>query len=90
MLSHSASVQLFVTHGWFLSRILCPLDFPGKNTCVDHHFLLLEIFGTLGLNSHLLHLLTCIGMHILYHWATGKPHFNSIAKLLDWKFRKCG
>ena len=20
----------------------------------------------------------------------GKPHFNSIAKLLDWKFRKCG
>ena len=75
MLSLSASVQLFVTHGLFPSRILCPLDFPGKNTCVDYHFLLLEIFRTLGLNPHLLHLLTCIGMHILYHWATWEAPF---------------
>ena len=82
MLRRSASVQLFVTHGLFPSRILCPLDFPGKNTCVDYHFLLLETFRTLGLNPHLLHLLTCIGMHILYHWATWEAQKSGHIQLL--------
>ena len=39
------------------SRLLCPWDFPGKDTEVDCHFLLQGIFPTQGSNSHLLHLL---------------------------------
>ena len=37
-------------------RLLCPWDFPGKNTGVGCHFLLQGIFLTQGLNKHLLHL----------------------------------
>ena len=44
------------------SRLLCPWDFPGKNTEVGCHFLLQRIFLTQGLNSDLPH---C--RHILYH-----------------------
>ena len=35
--------------------LLCPWDFPGKNTGVGYHFLLQGIFLTQGLNQHLLH-----------------------------------
>ena len=35
--------------------LLCPWDFPGKNTGVGCHFLLQEIFPTQGLNLGLLH-----------------------------------
>ena len=35
--------------------LLCPWDFPGKNTAVDCHFLLQGIFLTQGLNPCLLH-----------------------------------
>ena len=44
------------------SSVLCPWDFPGKNTGMGCHFLLQGIFPTQGLNSHLLH---C--RQILYH-----------------------
>ena len=51
---------------WFYglqpSRLLCPWDFPGKNTRVDCHFLLQGIFLTQGLNPCLLCLL---------HWQAG-------------------
>ena len=36
-------------------RLLCPQDFPGKNTGVGGHFLLQEIFPTQGSTPHLLH-----------------------------------
>ena len=39
------------------ARLLCPWNFPGKNTRVDCHFLLQRIFLTQELNPHLLHLL---------------------------------
>ena len=39
------------------ARLLCPWDFPGKNTEVDCHFLLQGIFPTQGLKLHLLYLL---------------------------------
>ena len=40
------------------ARLLCPWDFPGKNTGVGcQYFLLQEIFRTQGLNLHLLCLL---------------------------------
>ena len=35
-------------------RLLCPWDFPGKNTRVGCHFLLQGILSTQGLNPHLL------------------------------------
>ena len=37
------------------SRLLCPWDPPGKNTCVGSHFLLQGIFLTQGSNPRLLH-----------------------------------
>ena len=49
-------VRLFVTPGLQLPRLLCPWNFPGKNTGVGCHFLLQGIFLTQGLNPHLLHL----------------------------------
>ena len=36
------------------ARLLCPWDFPGKNTGVGCHLLLQEIFPTQGLNPSLL------------------------------------
>ena len=40
---------------WGPARLLCPCDFPGKNTAVGFHFLLQGIFLTQGLNLGLLH-----------------------------------
>ena len=37
------------------ARLLCPQDFPGKNTGLGCHFLLQGIFPTLGSNPDLLH-----------------------------------
>ena len=37
------------------TRLLCPLDFPGKNTGLVCHFLFQQIFPTQGSNPHLLH-----------------------------------
>ena len=42
-------------HGLQPTRLLCPLDFPGKNTRVGCHFLLQEIFPTQRLNPGLPH-----------------------------------
>ena len=47
------------------ARLLCPWNFPGKNTGVGCHFLLQGIFPSQGSNPHLL-----LGRQILYHWAT--------------------
>ena len=53
---------VFVTQSKFLpphrlypARLLCPWNFPGKNTGVDCHSLLQEIFLTQGSNPGLLH-----------------------------------
>ena len=68
-------------HGMQPARLLCPRDFPGKNTGLGCHFLLQGIFLTQGLNPWLLHLL---------HWQAifkiteppGKPKiFNTSANL---------
>ena len=47
------------------TRLLCPWDFPGKNTGVDCYFLLQGVFPTQGSNPCLFH---C--RRIIYHWAT--------------------
>ena len=50
---------LLLPDGLWPARLLCPQDFPGKNTGVSCHFLLQGIFPAQGLNLHLL---------ILLHW----------------------
>ena len=40
LLSHFLRVQLCVTPWTAATRVLCPWDFPGKNTGVGYHFLL--------------------------------------------------
>ena len=42
-------------HGLWSTRLLCPWDFPGRNTGVCCHSLLQRIFLTQGLNPDLLH-----------------------------------
>ena len=44
-------------HGPQPTRLLCPWNFPGKNTGLGCHFFLQGIFLTLGSNLHLLCLL---------------------------------
>ena len=47
-------VSSFATPWTVAHRLLCPWDFPGKNTGVDGHFLLQGIFQTQGSNRGLL------------------------------------
>ena len=57
------------------TRLLCPWDFPGKNTGVGCFFLLHGIFPAQGSNTR--HLISCTGQQILYHCTTWKactPH----------------
>ena len=42
-------------HGLYPTRLLCPWDFPGRNTGVGCHALLQGIFWTQGSNQRLLH-----------------------------------
>ena len=67
--------------------LLCPWDFPGKNTGVGYHFLLQDVFLTQGLNPCVLCLL---------HWQVGsllltppgKPILNYIKMKLKYKTLK--
>ena len=59
-MSHSSQPQ-----GLQPTRLLCPWDFPGKNTGVGCHFLLQGIFLTQGSSSSLLSLL---------HWQVGESN----------------
>ena len=52
MFSHGSSLG---PDGLWPARLLCPWDFPGKNTGVGCHFLLQGTFPTQGSNLHLLH-----------------------------------
>ena len=48
---------LLQPHGLQPTRLLCPWNFPGKNTGMGCQLLLQGIFPTQGLKQHLLHLL---------------------------------
>ena len=56
MFSHQIVSNSLWPHGLQPIRLLCPWDFPGKNTGVDSYFLLQGIFLTQGSN-----LLSCTG-----------------------------
>ena len=51
--------------------LLCPWDFPGKNTRMGCHFILQGIFQTRG-QTHV----SCIGWRILSQWATWEAHMR--------------
>ena len=55
MLSHSVVSDSFRPYGPQPNRLLCPWDFPGKNTRVGSLSLLQVIFPTQELNWGLLH-----------------------------------
>ena len=64
----------FRPHGLYPTRLLCPLDFPGKNTGVGCHSFLQRVFPTQELDLGLLH-----GREILYRLSPeGSP------TLIDW------
>ena len=67
----STCVRPFATLWTTTHQLLCPWDFPGKNTGVDWKFFLQWIFQTQGSN---LHLLRC--KWVLYHWATWEASLN--------------
>ena len=65
-------------HGLQPTRLLCPWDFPGKNTGVGRHFLLRGIFPTQALNH-----VSCLGRQILYHcttWSREKGLFQGYTR----------
>ena len=54
VISHFSRVQLFATSWTEAARLLCPWDFPSRNTGVGSPSLLQGIFPTTqGLNPHL-------------------------------------
>ena len=57
-----------------LPRVLCPWNFPGKNTEASCHFLLQGIFLTQRLNLHLLSFL---------HWQADSLPVGSLRKLVS-------
>ena len=71
-------------YGLYPTRLLCPWNFPGKNTGVGCHFLLQGIFLTQGLNLYLLHWqassLPRFAISLVWlgiHTSDGKLNYNS-------------
>ena len=54
VLSHSVVSDSLQSYALYLSSLLCPWNFPGKNTGVGCYFLLQGIFPAQGLNLSLL------------------------------------
>ena len=73
-------IQLFATPWTIAARLLCPWDFPGKNTGGDCHFLLQGILPTQELNLSLL-----IGRQVFYHWVTWEALQNVHRTTKDWR-----
>ena len=73
-------------HGLAPAWLLCPCDFPGKNTGVGCHFLLQGIFPTQELNLSLLHLLClwhCQADYYYYYFFTTEPPGKSDSKVVE-------
>ena len=79
MLTCSVVSDSLQPHGLQPTRLLCPWNFPGKNTGMGCHFLLQGIFPTQGSNPGLPH---CRG--ILYQMShKGSPlKLNPVVKKL--------
>ena len=71
MISCSVMSKSLQTHGLQPTRLLCPSNFPGKNTGVSCHFLLHGIFQTQG--SNLCHLPPALAGRFFTTASCGKP-----------------
>ena len=70
--ARSVTCDSFWSHGlWGPTRLLCPWNFPAKNTGVGCHVLLQGIFPTQGLSPHLLHWQDSLA---LCHLGNPSPH----------------
>ena len=81
----------WLSHVWLYDpvdcRLLCPWDFPGKNTGASCYLLLQRICPTQGLNSLHLSFLHC--RQIFYHWATGKSIlYITLVIVPDWHWKR--
>ena len=69
MLSWPVMSNSLRRHGRWPTRLLCPWNFPGRNSLAGCHFLLKGIFPTQGSNLCLMHLLhwqaDCLPVHRL-------------------------
>ena len=63
-------LTLLQPHGLLPTRLLCPWDFPGKNTEVSCHFFLPR--GSSQPRDQTC--ISCTGRWILYHWATREAY----------------
>ena len=79
--SYSVGSNFLWPHGLWPTRLLCPWNFPSKNTGVCCHFLLQGIFPTQGW-SHV-SCVSCVGRWILYCWVTWES--TSCEELTHWK-----
>jgi len=67
MCSVAQSCLPLLLHGLLAVMLLCPWNFPGKNTGVGCHFVPKGIFLTQGLNLHGLYLLHLQVYSLLLH-----------------------
>ena len=86
MLSCSVMSDTLWPRGLWLARLLCPWNFPGKNTGVGFHFLLQGIFPPRG-QIHV----SFTSKHILYHCASweapragSSPNLSCTVSERDW------
>ena len=63
-------LTLLQLRGLLPARLLCPLDFPGKNAGLDCHFLLQGIFLTQRSKP-----LSWIVRQIIYHWPSREAYW---------------
>ena len=76
-------------HGLQTARLLCPWNFPAKNTRVSSHSLLQEIFLTQGLNLGFLHcrqILYCLNHQEILYAYSKCSHGSINLELLSLKF----
>ena len=79
-------------HGLQSTRVLCPWDFPGKDTGVGCHFLLQGIFPTQGSNQ-----VSCIAGRFFTVWGIKDVNFSRVFYLAEtdklilkfiWKYKQ--
>ena len=80
--------NLLRSHGWQSAMVLCPRDFPDKNTRVGCHFLLQGIFPTQGLNPCLLHW-QADSLPLSHQESPVGTQYRARSIILLWDFRSC-
>ena len=80
VLSHSV-VSNALLHGLQPTRLLCPCNFPGKNTGVGCHFLLQRVIPTQGSNPYLLQFSYTTGRFFITEPPAKPPNSNMLRQM---------